>query len=708
MSTMRISGLASGMDIDQMVKDLMKAEKMPLDKMKQSKQVLEWQRDDYRSMNTLLLDFRSTLTQMKMTTNYRSRLTTSSDDSKVMATASSSASTSSYSIEQVKQLAIAARKNNLGPLSVDPSKKVDSTKSISSQEISFAKGITWSSGSVESQSITITDPSTPIKLTLSTNTNLKDIPNMSVKVNGKAFNVVTTLPTSPATLADNEVYVSTVGDLTFKTAPLKNDTIKVEFVADKKIESQTTASALTDLQLTKGAISTVNVTYEGVVYTSDSTDSTVKSDGTYNLVNGSNIIGSIDKETGKITFGNGMIASGKSLSVDYTQKYANFSVTTSSSTSEITESFLFQGNESLNSVINEVNASPAGVTMFYDSYSDHISITRNETGDFNKGDLLDPQNLPPGEEIRFTGDFINKTLDFDKAKETGGYDASLIINGLSTTRQSNTFDMNGVTFTLKKTFNETYVPGDVTKPKMDSDVSIAVTNDSTTVFNNIVKFVDTYNKLIDTVNKKVSEERYRDYTPLTDDQRESLSDKQQEQWEEKAKSGLLKRDSTLSSLLTTMRNNFSNPINNDGVSSAYNQLASIGISTTANYLEGGKLVIDEAKLKAAIQADPASVENLFRGDGPTSTQKGVVQRLYDSVSESMDKLKEKAGNSYSTNQQFSIGLQLNSYDSRITSFTSKLTSIENRYYSQFTAMEKAIQKANQQSAYLTNNMGGGQ
>ena len=55
-SNMRIGGLASGMDIDQLVGDLMKAERMPLDKLTQKKQYLEWQRDDYREMNKSLLE----------------------------------------------------------------------------------------------------------------------------------------------------------------------------------------------------------------------------------------------------------------------------------------------------------------------------------------------------------------------------------------------------------------------------------------------------------------------------------------------------------------------------------------------------------------------------------------------------------------------------------------------------------------------------
>ena len=118
MAGLRISGLASGMDIDSIVSDMMKAKRIPLDKLKQQKQTMEWQRDDYRSMNTLLLNFRSELTKMKLSTNYRTRTTTTTDDSKVTATASSAASLASYSISKVEQLATAATKVNGGKISV--------------------------------------------------------------------------------------------------------------------------------------------------------------------------------------------------------------------------------------------------------------------------------------------------------------------------------------------------------------------------------------------------------------------------------------------------------------------------------------------------------------------------------------------------------------------------------------------------------------
>lgn len=143
-----------------------------------------------------------------------------------------------------------------------------------------------------------------------------------------------------------------------------------------------------------------------------------------------------------------------------------------------------------------------------------------------------------------------------------------------------------------------------------------------------------------------------------------------------------------------MRTNFYSTVNNNEISSAYNQLAKIGINTSANYLDGGKLVIDEAKLKAAIEADPNSVEQLFRGEN------GIVQKLTETVNSTMDKLKVKAGNSFSTNDNFTIGKELNNIAKRQESFEDRLEQLEKRYWAQFTAMEQAIQKANSQSANL--------
>ncbi|WP_235182979.1 flagellar filament capping protein FliD [Gracilibacillus boraciitolerans] len=313
-------------------------------------------------------------------------------------------------------------------------------------------------------------------------------------------------------------------------------------------------------------------------------------------------------------------------------------------------------------------------------------MRRTETGKFSE----------TGQDMKISGSFMSDALQFNVATNyTEGKNAIFTINGLETERNTNNFQIDGVTFNLKQTF-----------AAADGPVTVGVTNDSDAVFENIKKFVETYNTLIDEINGKVTEEYHRDYKPLTDDQRESLSEKQQEDWEKMAKSGLLRRDTMLQGALSTMRTDFYSPVNNGESAGSFNQLAQIGITTTKNYMSGGKLEINEAKLKEAIEGDPAGVENLFRGDGEGYGEKGIARRLTDSVNSTMDSIYERAGRATATNQQFTIGRNLNDVEEQIQRFQDRLTQIEDRYWRQFTVMEKAMQQANQQASYMMQQFGG--
>ncbi|WP_162990195.1 flagellar filament capping protein FliD [Mesobacillus foraminis] len=687
MAGIRIGGLASGMDIDTLVGDLMKAERMPLDKLKQKKQALEWQRDDYRSMNTLLLNFRTELTNMKLTTQYRARSVTSTNESRISATASSAASASSYSIKSVEKLASAATRITNTAFSADPASKIDASKSLISQQdklnttaVGTSPGFTWSEDGVIGNATIVSDGTAGAKITLNANEKIATtkLDQMSVKVNGTSYKIVSGTPGA----GKNEVQLAEDGTLTFSGPIAKDSSIKVSYIADKKVETNKLTAATSEWQLGKGGLTMdFSLKVGDVAYTIDGT----QDEHGHRLVNNGQYIGSINLETGKVKF-DAEQAADTELTATYKQKYSSFNITTQTSKGEVSENFLVEGTESLNQVVNRVNSSIAGVSMFYDSFSDKISLTRKETGDFLAG---------TGNEISATGLFAESLLKFADSNESGGENAVFTINGLRTERNSNTFEMNGVTFTLKQTFTESEAP----------PVSLSVNNDTTKVYDNIKSFIDKYNELIDKISKKSSEEYYRDYKPLTDEQKEQLSDKQQEQWEEKAKSGLLRRDPILAQVLNGMRSNFSTPVKNSEVSPLFSQLASIGISTTANYLEGGKLQIDEAKLKKAIEQDPQSVENLFRGTGATSAEQGIAHRLTDTINAAMDKLKAKAGNTFSTNSQFLLGRQLTNVTSQISTFENRLTKVEDRYWRQFTAMEKAIQRSNEQATYLMQQFG---
>ncbi|MFK4997216.1 flagellar cap protein FliD N-terminal domain-containing protein [Bacillus sp. N9] len=124
----------------------MTAERMPLDKLKQKKQLLEWKRDDFRAINTLMLNFRDKLTQMKLTPNYRARTVTSSNEAKVSATVTSGAAQASYSISEVEQLATAATRVNTDKIGIDPA------KTLGSQQL--AAGFNWENGVINQKRLT--------------------------------------------------------------------------------------------------------------------------------------------------------------------------------------------------------------------------------------------------------------------------------------------------------------------------------------------------------------------------------------------------------------------------------------------------------------------------------------------------------------------------------------------------------------------------
>ncbi|WP_339171649.1 flagellar hook-associated protein 2 [Anoxybacillus sp. FSL W8-1294] len=495
MSTMRIGGLASGMDIDKIVGDLMKAERMPLDKLKQKKQILEWQRDDYRSMNTLLQDLDSyVFNNLTLQSSMLKKKVVSSDESVVAATANSSA--------------------------------VNISTNLTVTEV--ATSATWISAAASS-------------------------------------------------------------------------------------------------------------------YTPSRTDTTLK----INVTNGDG---------------------------------------TSPTTNPVT--ITIAANSSLDAVISQLNSnSDLGITVFRDTQTGKISITKKDTGASASLKMGDATTASFFQSLGFTG----VTDGAELTGKTAGKNAQFTINGLSTSRSTNTFMINNVTYTLKKT----------------GTASVTTTNDTDAMFNVIKGFVDKYNEVIGKINGKLSEERYRDYTPLTDEQKEAMTEKQVELWEQKAKSGLLRRDSILSSGLGQMRLDLYSKVSNSPVNTNYDTLSEIGITTSSNYLENGKLIIDETKLRAAIENDPNAVYQLFNASGSNFDTKGIAQRLRDTIKNTIGKIEKKAGKTVWTNSQFEIGKSLNDLDKRIDAFEDRLKKVEDRYWKQFSAMEKAVQRANSQSMYLMNAFGGG-
>lgn len=336
-------------------------------------------------------------------------------------------------------------------------------------------------------------------------------------------------------------------------------------------------------------------------------------------------------------------------------------------------------DDTLNTVLKRISEVDNNVRMFYDESSNRVVMETTRTGIYNTNG---------GSEVEFGGnDFFNEVLKLgtgNREKHVAAKNAVFTYNdNLEITSQNNNYTLNGITYNFKNTTTE--------------PVLLTVDNDVDAAFDNIKNFVDKYNEVIDKLNGSQREEKYRNYKPLTDEQKKEMSEKEIELWEEKAKSGLLKGESIITNGMFSLRQSWYANVNADG---KYKSITDIGITTTKSYLDGGKLEIDEKKLKEALREDPESVRKLFSND-EKGDSRGIVNRVQDSLSTIKSSIEDRAGNTYKTEENYTLGKRLKDLNKRISDFEKRLTNVETRYWNQFTAMEKAIQRMNEQSSYLT-------
>ncbi|CQR70452.1 Flagellar hook-associated protein 2 [Sporomusa ovata DSM 2662] len=355
---------------------------------------------------------------------------------------------------------------------------------------------------------------------------------------------------------------------------------------------------------------------------------------------------------------------------------------------------------SLNDLVSQINNSGVGIQANYDAtlgrfflYSKNtgsnvkIDISGSNAVDFMSNVLKIPASSPgtisyAGTDAEFSLDGIGNEVD------AGG-------NHINPLKQANnTFTVSGVTYDLKGTGNATV------SVKPDNDKTIA----------NVKAFVEAYNTLLSKLNGEVAEARYKNFLPLTSDQKSAMSESDIKAWEEKAKSGLLHNDPILRDLVSKMRSDIASPI--AGLSGKYTSLASIGITTSMNYLENGKLVFDEAaetKLKKALEQDPDIVNKLFatKVDKASSSKQGIAVRMYDTLKGAMDKITDEAGFNASTTDdtKSTLAKLIRDYGKQMDVLNTRLADMEDRYYKQFDAMEAALSKLGQQSSWLIKQFG---
>lgn len=349
-----------------------------------------------------------------------------------------------------------------------------------------------------------------------------------------------------------------------------------------------------------------------------------------------------------------------------------------------TKEFTFTYGDSLEAIMAKLNKdSTAAVSMFYDASTDRLALSSTVTG------------ADAGLEL--TGDLFTAVLKIDNGQKTAGKNAVFEVNGLLTNRSNNLFTINGVTFNLAG-----LTAGGLT----GADARIEVKQNTDLIYKSVTDFVAKYNEVYAVISEKLSEQTYSDYYALTDAEKEAMSETELEKWETKARSGLLKNDTIMRGALGSLRTSISKTVAGlDG----YKSLAEIGI-TTGSYWDGngGKLVIDDNKLRAAIEKDIGGVAKLFNNDGESTGESGAATRLYGTVTDTIARITSYAGSSSALYDKSYISRTIREIDDQIDSWEDRLTILEERYWRQFTSMETAISSMNQQSSWLSGIVAGSQ
>lgn len=374
--------------------------------------------------------------------------------------------------------------------------------------------------------------------------------------------------------------------------------------------------------------------------------------------------------------------------------------------------FYFDQDATINEIIDTINADPdAKVKISYLSTSDKFSVKSTEggaSGSINiQGELGDALFGTQGTDYTVeAGQDAEIYVDYDGV---GGEDPVLL------TRGSNNFTIDGLNITLKKEFGY-----DATAPNGISPTADPITFEAKANTENIINVVKDmikdYNEIIELSNKQVSEKRNRDYAPLTDEQKEDMTEKEIEKWETEAKKGMLFNDMDLRDFTDSIRFIFS------GSSQQISALEQIGITTSTNRTDNGKVILDENKFKAALEDRPDDVAKLFAEDmqesatgvGVNTATGGVmakIKNVFDKFAGTEGATKgifiEKAGSEYSPLSvlQNSILKKMDDIDVIVKDLKRRLKTETDRYYRQFTKLETTISQLNSQSSWLTQQTG---
>lgn len=329
--------------------------------------------------------------------------------------------------------------------------------------------------------------------------------------------------------------------------------------------------------------------------------------------------------------------------------------------------------DTVDTLIKKINNSTDGkVKASYSDMTGEFTIQSTKTGENSKLKIVDVSGNESGA-LDFLGDFKSKNgsnSEIEVKSKNGSFTKTL-------KEESNSFNIDGITYNVHTTGT-----CDITSKE---DVQPAV--------DNMKKFVEDYNKIMDKVYSLVTEKANKDYPPLTEAQKKDMSEEEIEKWEKKAKQGLLRNDSEMRSFMDKMQSS----IFGDNVEF----LNECGLTSHEDYTKKGQLSLNEDKFKKALQNNSEKVYYAFAGSNDSILEK-MKDTMNDYVGTSSSVFAKKAGlekTSSVVNNFYSE--QIKRQEDAIKLLQRKMDARENKLYKQFGQLEASMNKLNSQMNYFS-------
>lgn len=349
-----------------------------------------------------------------------------------------------------------------------------------------------------------------------------------------------------------------------------------------------------------------------------------------------------------------------------------------------------EDNDTIETLISKINNSNDGVIKAsYSEMTGKFTIESTKTGDSsgfaivdetgknisNSLDFLDLQTNSYAidsngtTQSNFTGVAVGSNSIIEVSSKDGTFTKTL-------SEESNTFTIDGVRYNVNTI----------------GSAEITSTQDTAPVVEKMKAFVDDYNKIMDRVYDLVTEKTNKDYKPLTEAQKEEMSEEEIEKWEKKSKEGILRNDSEMRKFMNDMEN----AIFGDKM----DVLREMGISTHEDYNKKGQIALDESKFVQALQNDSEKVYEVF-AKGSDSMMERMKSTIKNYVGTSGSIFAQKAGIEKTASMANNLySEQLKKQAALIKTLQNKMSDKEEKLYLKFGNLESQMNKLNSQMNYF--------